>query len=142
VLTRPPFSPYDTFIVTNNGITVGSDVYVRGVLIGYVEDVYMYTARVRLLSSPDTNTVVRIGTVDAEAVGHGGGRYRISLPKDVPVAAGDVVVAPDRGYQLLGTVSAIDDSEAGSFKTVHIALPTSLSDITTVTIAPNQYVVE
>lgn len=144
VMTRPPYSPYDTFVVRNlnNTLTVGDMVYARGVLIGTISEVFAHTSIVRLLSSPDTQTIVRVGSLDAEATGYGGGRYVISLPKDVAVAVGDVITVPAYGNQLLGVVASIENQEGSSFQKVYASVPTSLADITFVTVVEGSSVLE
>jgi len=139
VLVRPPFSPYDTFIIAidNNEISEGNNVFVMGSFVGNVNSVHGDTATVKLRSSSGENTVVRIGDVDAEAVGKGGGRFTVTVPKDVDVEAGDIVTVPNLGAVVMGVITEIQASEAGSFNILHFSMPVSLSKISFVTITSN-----
>lgn len=144
VLMRPPFSPYDTLVLDarQKQFTVGDRVFVYGVLIGQISAVDSTTATVVLYTAPNTTTVVRIGSVDAEAVGHGGGRYVVTLPKDVVLEVGAAVTVPQAEYMLLGVVNAVDIQENGTFQDVHISLPVALSQLMVVTVTSSSSVVQ
>lgn len=144
VLVRPPYTPYDTLVLDVRGQSVvqGSQVFVHDVVIGEVTQVDSLTAVVTLFTSPGTKTLVRIASVDAEAVGHGGGRYVITVPKDVSVEAGAVVVAPRAFNAVLGVAGAIDPDAAGTFQDIHVSLPVAFSALEAVTVVPPSPMVE
>ncbi|MDA8611490.1 hypothetical protein N9L18_01330 [Candidatus Pacebacteria bacterium] len=143
VLIRPPFSPYDTFVISNNyngqdvSIEVGDRVFLLGAYIGNVESINSDSAIVKLKSSSGEKTVVRVGDIDGEAVGKGGGRFTITLPKDLEVEIGDIVTVPSLGPVIIGLITEIEESEAGSFNTLHFSLPVSVSNASFVTIVKN-----
>lgn len=144
VLVRPPYSPYDTLVLDVRGRTVlmGSNVFAHGVLIGVVTQVDALTAVVTLHTSPGTKTLVRVGAMDAEAVGQGGGRYVISVPKDIVIEQGAVVVAPEVFNTVLGVVGAVDPDAGGTFQDAHVSLPVALSTLEAVTVTDPVSVLE
>ena len=142
VLTRPPFSPYDTLIVEleDKSIFIDKGVFVSGVFIGNVSEIYGNgTAVIKLRSSSGEKTVVRISEVDAEAIGKGGGRYLVTIPKDVDVSLNQIITVPGIGNEVIGVVTKIDDSGSGSFKDIHFSTPVSLSKITFVTVSNKDF---
>lgn len=133
VLVRPPASPYDTFVIDggrSDGITTGDSVYSSGVHIGTIAEVSGSSAIVRLLSSSgETIDVLVADSILAEAKGVGGGRFQITLAKDLPVAKGDPVYTDDQYAPIFGTVEAIEKDETSTFQTVHFNLPLDLRSI-------------
>lgn len=132
VLLRPPYSPYDTITIDIGGevVNVGSKIYYGDILIGSIAEVTPRYSVANLVSSPDNNMPVRIrGEIDAVAVGRGGGRMIIEIPKDAEVSEGDVITDSSSGISIVGIVSTIDFNEADSFKTVYTAFPVSLGQM-------------
>lgn len=138
VVTRPPFSPYDTLNVDkgfSDGLSENNKVMFGDLYVGYLAELSESSAIVRLISSPHIETPVRIrGEFDAVAIGRGGGRITIELPKDSEVENGDVVVLQDSGNHIVGVISNIVFDEIDSFKTLYVSLPVSLSSISFVEI--------
>lgn len=136
VLMRPPFSPYDTLVIDRriSSVAVGDLVFAYGVLIGRVSFVDTATATVQLYTSPHTTTVARIGSIDVNVIGQGGGRYIATLPKDVAIEVGTAVIVPQIEHVLLGVVSAINIQNNGTFQDAHISLPVALHQLTVVTV--------
>lgn len=138
VLLRPPYSPYDTFTLDkgeDDGIKIDSRVLYKDLLLGHIGDVSSKSSIIKLISSPGVETKARVrGSVQAVAIGKGGGRLSIILPKDTEVSVGDVVTAIDSNVIILGTVSHIVVDTIDSFQTLFISLPVSLSSISFVEI--------
>lgn len=144
VLVRPPYSLYDSLVIDTreHAVGVGDAVFTYGVRIGTITHVDTFSATVGLFTSPGTKTPVRLGSVDAEAVGQGGGRYQITIPKDVVLTDGSAVVHPASFGALLGVVSARETAGNDTFQTVHVALPVAFSMLDAVTVVPPPAVLE
>ncbi len=138
VLMRPPFSLYDTLIldVRNTNVSVGDRVFAYGVLLGTISHVDATTATVQLFTAPGVKTPIRIGMMDAEAVGQGGGRYIAIFPKDTQIEVGSAVVMPQAFNTVVGAVGAVDVDKNGTFQNVHISIPISLNNLSVVTVTP------
>lgn len=135
VLNQPPYSPYDTFLVDiDNGVSVGSEVYFLGVLLGEVEEVYNNTAVVRLYSSPNKNIFVQIAGQQTEAVGIGGGGFVASLPKDLDLENNKVVFVNEKP---IGKIDAIETDESGAFQNIYFRYPFNVNSIDFVEILRN-----
>lgn len=86
VLSRPPMSPFDTFIIDageNRGVKVDEIVYANSVTaIGRVSEVRSTTAVVALYSSPSETIEVSVPGIDGtlSASGFGGGTISVMIP--------------------------------------------------------------
>lgn len=138
VLIRPSFSPYDTLVIENkDGIGEGDNVFIMGSFVGNVTSIDGNSAVVKLRSLSGEVTVVRVGNIDAEAIGQGGGRFTITVPKDVEVNIDDIVTVPYLGPTIMGVIKEIETDDSGSFKVLYFSIPVSLSSISFVTVVPN-----
>jgi len=144
VLMRPPFSPYDSLIIDTRKVSAspGDKVFAFGVLIGEITTVDEKTASVNLYTSPNTKTAVRIADIDTEATGQGGGRYVMTIPKDIKVEIGTAIVVPSAFNVLLGAVGAVEVDKNGTFQNVHATIPVSLNQLTVVTLTKPADVLE
>ena len=61
----------------------------------------------------------------------------MTVPRDVEVETGDIVTVPHLGAVVMGVITEIESSEAGSFNILHFAMPISLSKISFVTVTSN-----
>lgn len=140
VLSRPPFSIYDTLILSKNNqdVQVGDLVFAKGAYIGEISEIDLNTAIVKLRSSSGEKTVVRVAGVDIEAEGHGGGQFQIKIPKDLEINVGDAVIVPSLNNILLGEVGSIEEDLIGTFKTVYFNIPVSFQSIDFVTVIKRQ----
>jgi cell shape-determining protein MreC len=129
VLSKPPQSPYDTFVLSagsGSGVAVGDKVYISDtVLIGEVADVTAKTSIVNLFSkSGITNTLTDERTGAGYSVsGEGGANMSIQAPKDADILWGDTFSYPTLATSVVGSVFYIDQSAQSSFKTVFIRVP-------------------
>lgn len=137
VLSRPPFSPYDTLILKNKkdfDIQKDTEVYAQGALIGTVSDVENNVSTVTLFSSAGKINNVRINNFDTEAKGMGSGRYEITVPKDIEIKEGWPITMPFYNNALMGAVIYVESHNSDAFKTVHFSVPVSLQNILFVTV--------
>ncbi|MEK7505437.1 MAG: rod shape-determining protein MreC [Patescibacteria group bacterium] len=134
VLSAPPESPYDTFLVDRgfgDGVLEKSFVTSGGGLIGEIVSVYPRNSLVRLFSSPGSRVAVRIGPshIPAEAIGMGDGNFEITLPRGTGVAEGDFVslsLVPDK---VLGVVEFVGVGSSDTFEKILLRLPVNLTEI-------------
>lgn len=130
VLASPPRAPYDTIIIdagTEEGISVGDDVLFGETVLGRVAVVSKKTATVELFSTASVKTPITIWrggvAVPGEAVGEGGGAFRVTLPKEVGVMAGDLVVMPGINPKQFANVVVVEESITDSFATAYLRNP-------------------
>lgn len=118
VIGRPPTVPYDVLYLDKgsaDGIIEGAYVFHGGNrAIGYVSRVFARSALVRLLSSPGVETSAYILGPDiyTRAEGQGGGTMRVTVPQEVGMQTGDVVILPTIASAILGRVEVIDEVSA------------------------------
>ena len=115
VLKSPGHSPYDTFILDTgekHGVKKGDKVYLWGsnAALGYIEEVFFGTSLARLYSSPGEKMEAELISANLIVTleGRGGGNFEVKLPKNVRVAAGDLVGLPGYGNPILGAVGTVD----------------------------------
>ena len=129
VLSKPPYSPYDTFVVdvgSNEGILQGSKVYLSdNIIIGVVKNVTSQTTLVELFSSGSLKQEAVLSRTGESftLVGQGGANFKIEVPKDTDILWGDVFVYPNMQHYVLGSVYYIDVNSQSSFKTVYLRIP-------------------
>jgi cell shape-determining protein MreC len=132
ILVKPPYSPFDIFIIENtpnSGISVGDKVYIgENTLIGEVVSILPKEARVQLLSSGSQSyqaSIQRTGeTVTLN--GQGGGNFKVSVPKEFNVSLGDYLVDSSSKESVIAVVYSIDTSSQGSFKDVYARIPLNI----------------
>jgi len=130
VLKRPPYSPYDTFVIDlgNEKISTGQIVYIYNVPVGEVVEVGDMTSIVQLFSSSDVSKKVMIGgIVEAEAIGKGGGRFTSTISEDSGVEIGDVVTLSESNQYVLGVVESIEKDDTRTLTVVRFNFPFSLN---------------
>jgi cell shape-determining protein MreC len=132
VLVRPPFAPYDEFVVSGGedmGFAPGDRVYAsEQVLIGTISEVLSRTSKVLLYSSPKQTHQVLVGSgnILATAVGRGGGQYSAELPRSAQVKEGDSVIVPSLWDKPFGIVNAVISDPAQPFVTVLFSPPVNI----------------
>ncbi|MFT5179840.1 MAG: cell shape-determining protein MreC [Candidatus Paceibacteria bacterium] len=132
VITRPPNSPYDTFIIDlgyEDGMSVTNHIYTHGIRVGEIVQVHKKSSVVRLYSSSGNQIPIRIdGNIEAQADGQGGGRFITIIPKDIEVKEGDSISLPDE-TKAFSLISKIETTEANSFQGIFFNLPFNISEI-------------
>ncbi len=129
ILSKPPQSPYDTFIIdtgSQNSVNIGNKVYISDtILIGTLGNIGTRTSIVNLFSkSGETSFLTNQRTgATYEVVGRGGANMSVEVPKDADILWGDVFTYPDIRTSIVGSVFYIDQSAQSSFKTILIRVP-------------------
>jgi len=129
VLSKPPYSPYDTFVIdagSSLGVSLGNKVYISdNIIIGIVKNVTPHTSLVELFSSGDEKQEVTLSRTGASFVlkGLGGASLELEVPKDTDVVWGDVFLYPKFLPSIVGSAYYIDSSSQSSFKKVYIRVP-------------------
>ena len=129
ILSKPPESPYDTFVLdagSDNGIAVGDKVYISDtILIGEITSASLKTSVVNLFSKSgmeNSLTDERTGAT-YQVAGQGGANMSFQAPKDADILWGDVFNYPTLATSVVGSVFYIDQSAQSSFKTVYLRVP-------------------
>jgi cell shape-determining protein MreC len=129
ILSKPPSSPYDIFIIDAGaiqGITEGSKVYISdSIIVGLVGNVTSKTSEVSLFSTngrKQESVSQRTGT-SFTLVGKGGGNFGLEVPKDTDIMWGDVFTYPGLSQSVLASVYYIDTNSQSSFKTIYLRAP-------------------
>lgn len=144
VLSRPPISPFDTFIIDageKDGAAIGDKVAVENnLIIGDITEVWPHTARVSLFSTPGRETMVQIGyaKVEVPARGVGAGAFEVNLPKSESASTGDAVVIPGIDPKIFGSVVSVESQENEPFQLVRFGLPVNMNAIRFVSILQNK----
>ncbi len=123
---------------TKEGVTVGMPVIVNeNVLVGVVDEADDKTARVRLITHPDSTVNIVSARTGAEAIAYG--KHGLSvvvedIKKDSDVVDGDVFITSDIGNTFsrgisVGTVQNITISADNLFQKAHMLPIASLDDL-------------
>ena len=142
VLTRPPQSPYDLFVIdagASDGVKVGDKVKLpEGALLGTVSDVFTHSAKVKLFTSAGVKTpgILERGGIPVELLGRGAGNFRVEVPRETSVMPGDKILSAEANATLVGIVEGVEAKPTDAFKTVLAASPASIFTIRFVTVSP------
>lgn len=129
VLSKPPFTPYDTFVVDGgsaDGVQMGDLVYANDALvIGRITRVSAHTSYVTLFSSGDQTQEFVVGRtgISVAVTGMGGGNFALYVPKDFDIQVGDTLQEPSYGVGVVAEVYAVDQTMQNSFKRVYARVP-------------------
>jgi len=139
ILSKGLNSPHNTLIIDlgvkfvqkNNPVLTEQDI-----LIGFIDEVYKNTSKVRLLSAPGAKYPVEIGdnNIVAEASGKGGGNFEIVLPRGVDIKIGDAIISPNLDIEILGIVEWIDTRPQNSFQKIMFKSPVNINELKWVTV--------
>jgi cell shape-determining protein MreC len=132
VLSKPPFTPYDSFVVdkgSDAGVSIGNLVYANpGLVIGRVTTVTSQVSFVTLFSSggeAQEFLVSRTG-VSLSVTGKGGGNFEIYVPKDFDIKVGDSLIEPSYDIGIVAQIYAVDETSQNSFKKVYARVPKAI----------------
>lgn len=143
ILVKPFLSPFDTFIIDaglSKGVKINDKVLVDGnIFIGYISEVYDKTSKVILYSSPGEKTKVLIGdnNIEKEAIGLGGGNFKIKVPREIKVKEGDSIIIPSISTNIFGIVEKIEFKESDSFQNIFFKNPVNMVELKFVEIIEN-----
>lgn len=135
VVARPPQLPYDILIVdagSEQGIKKGANVSAYShMLLGYAEDVFDKTAKIKLISFPGTETNVYLenSKISAVAVGMGNGNMEIKLPASLDIKEGDIILSAGTFPFILGTAEKKEIDESEGAQKIFFRLPVNLQEI-------------
>ncbi|MCR4334201.1 MAG: hypothetical protein NUV47_00490 [Patescibacteria group bacterium] len=135
VLQRPPVTFYDNIIVdagVNEDVENGDKVVVGGSdIIGEVEEVLGKTSKVKLYSTSEQKTDVLIGTstIQAVAIGRGGGNFEVIIPRSIKILPGEFVFLPSINQQIFGIVEDTITDPTKAFNRVLFRSPYNISSI-------------
>ncbi len=142
VLTRPPQSPYDLFVIdagSNENIVLGARVSLpEGPSVGTITDVLPSSAKVKLFSSPDekTEAVLERGNSPVMLEGRGAGAFRIVVPREIAVEAGDRILSADTLGSLLAVVEEVRVEPTDAFKEILARSSINIFSLRFVSISP------
>ncbi len=135
VLSKPPASVYDTFMIdggTDVGMEIGQTVYVNGdVPIGTISSVFPKIAIVELYSSPSEKMDARLDPshIDVTLFGHGEGSFLVSVPHDLVVQENSFVVSKEINPHVLGKLEKIISDPRDSSQTLIFSSPININEI-------------
>ncbi len=134
-------SPYDTFLISAHAPNVANGDFVLsagGFVIGRIANAGPQTSLVREVFASDSSVEGLVSGTDATIDGYGGGNARASLPRDVSVAVGDLVLVPTLGGRAVGVVGSVESSAASADQKIFIRLPVNLTSVRYVYVVPAQ----
>lgn len=134
VLSRPPSSPYDTFIIDIGArhARVGDMVLAHGIIpVGTIAHTRSNSSVVELFSSPGRKIDVLIGAENIATVanGKGNGNFEITLPRDIEIREGDIVTAPSITIEIFGTIVNVEKDSNSPFQVVRFSNPFNINNI-------------
>ena len=135
VLSRPPQSPYDVFIVDigmKSGVKNGMEVTAYGdILIGHVSEVFSKTSKVKLVSFPkeEIGAMILSSNMPVIAIGQGNGNLEINLPKDAEITEGDKIVTIGAEPMILGIVERVESQPTDPFQKILFRLPINIQEL-------------
>lgn len=127
VVARPVVSEYDTLLVdigTVAGVEKGDVVLAdSNIVLGTVEEVYPYSSKVRMYSSPGRKSDVLIGpsNISVQIEGNGGGSFSAQVPHGLNIIKGDAAILPGGDGFILGYVVSLEENTSTSFDTVRLS---------------------
>jgi cell shape-determining protein MreC len=141
VLSKPPQSTYDTFILdigSNQGIEIGDRVIVSDtIFLGTIDEVFDTSSRAKLFSSVDTDTLAVIDrtSISVTLNGKGNGNFEIKAPQELDIEVNDTIVLPGINPSIIAKVVEIEDNPQNSFKRVYAQTPVNISNLNSVLVA-------
>ena len=140
VISRPPYTPYDTMIINRGsaeGIILNAPVYFGSAqAIGYISNVFSHDAQVTLFSSPKIESIVYIfgPNIFTTAYGEGGGVIRLSVPQGITIEKDNVVILPSLPSGVIGTIDEIQSIPTEPEQNAYITFDASLQSIRLVSV--------
>ncbi len=133
-------SPYGTFMIgggSSAGINVGDLALVGdGFVLGSVTNVSQNSAVVSAVFSPGASTDVMTDDVAFSVQGRGGGNARAEVPRELPLAEGDALLAPLYASRPVGIIGRIESASSSAFSDVFVLLPYNINTIRFVFVTP------
>ncbi len=142
VVARPPQSPYDVILIdagSREGVTEDARVYLpEGPALGLITEVFNSSAKVKLFSTAGEklDAVLERGSVPVVLEGRGAGNFRLKIPREVEVFAGDKIVTGDTEFSLLAVVEVVNVNPTDAFQEVLARSPINIFSLRLVSIIP------
>lgn len=142
VLSRPPYTPFDTLIVDageKEGVKKDESAVFLGTYLGRVIGIDSHTSHVLLASSPGENIQVFVART-GESIrmeGRGSGNFVALLPKTFDIVKGDVLETFSLDNLIVAEVGHIDTDPASSFQAVYLKSPVSINSLQRVMLYPS-----
>jgi cell shape-determining protein MreC len=141
ILVRPPASAYDTMVIdrgSESRLAPGLKVIVGSAALGEIVEMYPSTSLVRLYSAPGEKTegVLAASGTPVTLLGRGGGTFELRLPRDIAVAAGDIVTLPGSPPLALAVVESVASRPADAYALVLARVPVNIFSMRFVAIQP------
>lgn len=140
VILKPPFSSYDLLVAEDfsaGKVQEGDHVLsARGNYLGSVVDVGDGNIRIRTASSPDFSLPVLSPSAEMiELVGQGGGSFFVRVPKNFPLAKGDILTEPHTNTPV-ALVRSVEESKEDPFNEIYLSLLQNIFSVEEVLIIP------
>lgn len=134
VIKLPPFTPYDSLVIDkglSSGVNVDDLVQISNITIGRIKESYADYSRVEILSSPNKEIEVRIGSssIPSTAFGRGAGNFEVLYPRESPIQKGDQVIIPEISPEIYSYVSEVISDPANPFIAIIFTNPIPLQSI-------------
>lgn len=135
VLAIPTRTPYDTVIIdagSEEGIAKDQIVFAYSTIaIGTISEVYTHTSKVTLFSSPGVifDGLLINDNTHIETKGNGGGNLEATLPREVSVEIGEVMVTPGTTGHTVATVGKIVSDPRDPFQKVILVSPINMNQL-------------
>lgn len=144
ILSGPNQSLYDTLIIDageREGIVAGEKVFALGnIPVGRIAEVYQYSSKVILFSTPGEKTEVIVGKparpdgrsgghVFMQVVGRGGGNFEMILLKDFVMEKGMEVILPGINPSVLARVETIISDSRDPFQKALLVSPVNIWEL-------------
>lgn len=140
VIKGPRNSIYDSLII-NSGeaelVQINQKVFVDGVvLIGYIEEVYNHSAKVKLYSAQGEELDVVFGDsyIPGILVGRGGGNFEMTIPRDIEIKEGSPIYLPEFQNQIVAIAGKILFDPRDPFQKVLLTSPVNNNQVSWVQI--------
>lgn len=133
-------SPYGTFMIgagSVHGISVGDLALASdGFVLGSVTDVAENSSVVGAVFSPGVSTDVMTDNVAFSVIGRGGGNARAEVPRELPLAVGEPILAPQYASRPVGIIGRIESASSSAFSDVFVLFPYNINTIRFVFVTP------
>lgn len=144
IIAKPSRSPYDTMIIDAGlaeKVAIGDIVSAfETVAIGEIIEVFEHTSKVSLFSSPEkkTSVIIEGSNITTDIIGRGGGALVFTVPHDVVVTRGEMLVLPGIEHHVIGSVVNVEILPDAPFQTITAKLPINIFEIERVFITPGK----
>lgn len=142
ILSKPNQSPYDTLLIDvgeGEGAKIDKMVFAYGnIPIGRVTEVYADSSKVTLFSNTGERMQVlipdRIFSNEKEKnffeiIGRGGGNFEMTLPRDLKLAKGDMVIMPGINPFVVATTETVVSDPRDPFTKALLVSPVNIQEL-------------